>query len=454
MSAKERLRLRVLESVAAGTLGLGQAAGRLGISYRQMRRIRQRHASEGDAGLVHRLRGRPSNRKTPGAVREKAMGLCRGKYAGFGPTLASEYLSREDEQSFSHDTIRRWLLAEGLMPRRRNRGKHRSRRERRRRLGEMTQMDGSWHDWFEGRGGWCCLMVMIDDATGRLFARFYAKETLAAAFDVFGRYAAAYGLPGSLYVDRAAIYRSDKEPTMEQELAGQRPLTQFGRAMKELEVELILANSPQAKGRVERVNGTLQDRLVKAMRLAGIGEIVSANRLLNESFLTAFNEQFAVAAAEGDAHRTTGEPLDQTLCEHHLRRVGEDWCVQWRGTLLQIEKKHETLDLPGKPITVHEMADQSVTLIWQGKTLSWHRVDHRPRRPKPKAAIKNNRRWQPAASHPWKTTPPAARPSSPTAPQPLQREENQCPLRKPHSRGTKGPGSPQATQRPLRLPLR
>jgi hypothetical protein len=322
----------------------------------------------------------------------------------------------------SHDTVRRLLLAEGLMPRRRRRGKHRSRRERRGRLGEMTQMDGSWHDWFEGRGPWCCLMVMIDDATGRVFARFYERETLDAAFDIFGRHAAKHGLPGSLYVDRAGIYRSDKEPTIEQELAGERPVTQFGRAMKHLEVELILANSPQAKGRVERVNGTLQDRLVKAMRLAGMREIVSANRFLEESFLGAFNEQFAVSAtARGDAHRAAGDDLGEVLCEHHERRVGRDWCVQWRGTLLQIEKEHEALGLAGNDVTVREMADQPVQVLWQGKKLTWRQVKQRPRKNKPKPVIENNKRWIPPASHPWKAGLPAARASSPTAPQPLQR---------------------------------
>ena len=231
------------------------------------------------------------------------LALCREKFVGFGPTLVSEYLSELDEPvTVSHDTVRRWLLEEGLLPTRRRRGKHRRRRERRSRFGELVQMDGSWHDWFEGRGDWCCLMVMIDDATGRVLARFYERETLAAALDLFGRYATTRGLPVALYVDRAGIYRSDKAPTLEQELAVERPVTQFGRAMKTLEVELILANSPQAKGRVERVNGTLQDRLVKAMRLAKVSDIAAANRFLDESFLALHNVKFEVGGmTKGDA---------------------------------------------------------------------------------------------------------------------------------------------------------
>jgi transposase len=425
MSAKERLRMAVLARVEDSSMSLSEAALKLGLSYRQMRRVRRRHVDEPDGGLVHQLRGKPSNRKTDPAVRETVLGLCRGggTYAGFGPTLLGEYLlKREKPLSLSHDTLRRWLGAEGLMPCRRRRGNHRSRRERRSRLGQLVQMDGSWHDWFEGRGGWCCLMVMIDDATGRIFARFYEKETLAAAFDVFGRYARSQGLPVSLYVDRAGIYRSDKAPTLEQELAGEVPLTQFGRAMKTLNVELILANSPQAKGRVERCNGTLQDRLVKAMRLAGVSDIAAANRLLEASFLA----RFTVPAAEAlDAHRTATVELKEVLCEHHERTVGRDWCVQWRGRLLQIDERHEGLSLAGKRVTVRELPGGEVQVVWQGQLLSQHGLASRPVRPKPKPVIVNNRRWKPPASHPWKAGLPAARPSSPTAPRPGSREAEQ-----------------------------
>lgn len=428
MNAKERLRMKVLAGVADGSMSLSAAAARLGVSTRQMRRLRRRHAKDEDGGLVHKLRGKGSNRKTDPAVREKVLALCRTTYAGFGPTLLREYLLKLTEPvSLSHDTLRRWLLAEGLMPKRRRRGKHRSRRERRSRFGELVQMDGSRHDWFEGRGEWCCLMVMIDDATGRVFARFYEKETLLAAFDVFGRYALAHGLAVSLYVDRAGIYRSDKEPTLEQELAGERPLTQFGRAMKTLDVELILAHSPEAKGRVERMNGTLQDRLVKAMRLAGISDITSANRFLDETFLGPFNEQFTVSATDTtDAHRASTVELSEVLCAHHQRKVGRDWCVQWRGTLLQIDKRHELLGLAGKTVMLrHLPGGGTVQVVWQGQRLTWQLVPHRPRRAKPRPTIVNNKRWIPPASHPWKAGLPPARGSSPTAPHPVRGEDNQ-----------------------------
>ena len=216
MSAKERLRLEVLTRVVDRQMSLGAAADRLGLSYRQMRRVRLRHHTLGDAGLVHGLRGKASNRRTDAKLRAKVMALCREKYVGFGPTLLGESLLKDESIALSHDTLRRWLTTEGLMPRVRRGSKHRKRRERRKRFGELVQMDGSWHDWFEGRRAWCCLMVMIDDATGEVFARFYERETLDAAMDIFERYARSKGLPKALYVDRAGIYRSDKEPTGEQ----------------------------------------------------------------------------------------------------------------------------------------------------------------------------------------------------------------------------------------------
>ncbi len=244
---------------------------------------------------------------------------------------------------------------------------------------------------------------------------------------MFARYARRYGLPQSLHVDRDSIYRSDRQATVEEELRGQGPATQFGRAMKQLDVELILANSPQAKGRVERCNGTLQDRLVKAMRLAGVSDIAAANRLLEESFLASFNERFTAPAARpgDDAHRAATVELNEVLCEHHERTVGRDWCVQWRGTLLQIDKRHEGLSLAGKRVTSRELPGGEVQVVWQGQLLEWRRVTQRPVRPKPKPVIVNNRRWKPPASHPWKSTLPSAQPSSPTAPRPVPREIDQ-----------------------------
>ncbi|MDB5318486.1 MAG: Mobile element protein [Phycisphaerales bacterium] len=262
-------------------------------------------------------------------------------------------------------------------------------------------MDGSWHDWLEGRGPWCCLMVMIDDATGRVMARFYERETLDASFDLFGRYVKARrGLPRALYVDKAGIYRAE---------AGCPP-TQFGRAMGELGVELILANSPQAKGRVERMNGTLQDRLVKELRLRGVTTVAGANAVLDDGpFLKQFNKPFAVKAAKRtDVHVKVRAALklDEVLCAREARAVGHDWCVQWRGRLLQIDAMHAALNLPrpGRRVTVIAKASGDLLVRYAGAALTWAEVSTRPAPAKAKRARKpvtNNQRWLPGSDHPF-----------------------------------------------------
>ena len=406
LSLKERRRLEVLSGVRDGKVSVAEAARRLGVSERQAWRLKRRYALSGDAGLMHRLRGRASNRKTDDAARSAILGLYRAKYAGFGPTLACEYLAAEDGHEVSPDALGRWLAAEGLFEKRRKRGKHRLRRPRRQCCGELVQMDGSWHDWLEGRGPWCCLMVMVDDATGRALARFYEKETLAAAFEVFGRYATTHGLPRAVYVDKAGIYRAEEGC----------PPTQFGRAMSELGVELILAHSPQAKGRVERMNGTLQDRLVKELRLREVSTMVAANALLDGSFLERFNNQFGVAATKkSDVHRSlpVALKLEEVLCEREARAVSRDWCVQWRGRLLQVDARHAGLDLarPGRRVMVIEQADGKLLVRYAGEALMWVEVSTRPAPVKAKKAKKpptNNKRYVPGPGHPFNRRPACA----------------------------------------------
>ena len=422
MSVKERRRLEVFARVGRGELKLGEASELLGISYRQARRLRMRLKRCGDVGLVHRLRGQSSNRKTDEAVRVRTIKLYRESYRDFSVTLACEYLESKHGIVVGRATLRRWLSAAGLLAARRRRSKHRTRRPRRKHRGELLQMDGSWHDWFEGRGPWCCLMVMIDDATSEVFARFYERETLTAAFDIFGRYATRHGLPRALYVDRAGIYRSDREPTSQELIDEEKPVTQFGRAMRELDVELILANSPQAKGRVERQNSTLQDRLVKAMRLEGIGTIDAANKFLainvagskgkatasvGLTFLSKLNERFGVEPArKANVHRTVKTDLSEVLCEEEPRVVGRDWSVQWRSRLLLINKMHEELGLVSKRVTVREKADGTLRVMWDGQWLTWEEVTERPKRKREKKKpVVNNKKWTPPANHPWNSRP-------------------------------------------------
>ena len=411
MSVKERVRLSVLAQVSSGKLTVTSAAELMRVSVRQARRMWKRYRASGDAGLTHGLRGRAGNRGLKASVKQAVVALYRTRYGDFGPTLAAEKL-KEQGHEIDHETLRRLLLREGLWSRGRRRKAHRSRRERKDCLGEMVQMDGSHHDWFEGRGPWCVLMVMIDDATGRTFARFFEGETTAAAMEVFGSYVRKHGLPMSLYVDRDSIYRSDRQGTVEEELRGQGPATQFGRAMKMLGVELILAHSPQAKGRVERMNGTLQDRLVKELRLAGIGDIASANRFLGKTFLAALNRKFAVKAKErADLHRRipAGMKLDEVLCFEEQRTVSNDWCVSWRKRVFQLDRRHEGMALAGRKLSVREKLNGSIQLLSQGHRLHWRELPERPANKKqPKPPTLNNKFWKPPAGHPWRGLPRAA----------------------------------------------
>jgi hypothetical protein len=397
MSVKERVALDAMGRVKRGELTVVAAAELMGLSVRQARRVWKRFNSDGDRGLVHKLRGRPSNRRLSEDVRQRAVKLHQARYADFGPTLACEKLAAEHGLALSPDTLTALLKARGLWRRKRRRGRHRKWRERRASLGSMVQMDGSHHDWFEGRGPKCVLMVMIDDATSQTDARFYAAETTEAAFDVLGRWVGRRGLPRSLYVDRHAIYRDEDHPD--------RP-TQFGRAMKELGVALICAHSPQAKGRVERRNAVFQDRLVKEMRLRGIDDVVAANALLDKEFLADLNRRYAVKARrDQDLHRPlpAGVSLAEVLCVREHRVVGNDWCVRWRNRWLQVEASHAVLNLPGRKVLVRQLADGTLIVEHEGRRLT---VRELPARPQPvaqaKRTIVNNVRWKPAADHPWK----------------------------------------------------
>jgi transposase-like protein len=371
-----------------------------------MQRIWKRYREQGDAGLMHRGRGRTSNRRLEGGFRQKVLDRYQERYPDFGPTLASEYLVQE-KLAVDHETLRRWLLEAGLWQKKRKRQKHRQRRERRGQRGELIQMDGSHHDWFEGRRGWVVLMVLIDDATNRTYARFYEAEDTRAAMDVFGRYARRYGLPLALYVDHDSIYECTREARMDEELRGVGPQTQFDRAMKQLAVEVIAANSPQAKGRVERRHGVFQDRLVKALRLLKISTLEAANEYLDDTFLPELNRRFTVAARErGDLHRPipAGLALKEVLCLEEPRVVQNDWTVRWRNRWFQVEARHEGLGLAGKEIVVRERLDRSMALLWRGAFLHFRELPGRPARVPAARKDLPRKAWKPAPDHPWKNS--------------------------------------------------
>jgi molybdenum-dependent DNA-binding transcriptional regulator ModE len=418
MSQNERRRLAVLSQVQSGKLTLRKASELLGIGYRQVKRVWARYRTQGDAGLVHRLRGRASNHRGAAKLRRRVLARYAREYADYGPTLAAECLA-EEGLTVPVETLRQWLKAGGLWSGQRRARAHRRRRTRKEHRGELVQMDGSHHDWFEGRRAWAVLMVMIDDATGRIEARFFEEETLAAAQTMFGDYARKHGFPQAIYVDRASIYRSDREPTEAEILAEQEPQTQFGRALETLEVKLILARSPQAKGRVERMNKTLQDRLVKALRRRKIGDLAAANRFLEETFLEPFNAKFGVApAADADLHRAVAADLDlaRELSVQEERVVQNDWTIRWNNAFMQLPRSCQLQ--PGARVLVCEQLDGKLRVFAGDRELSWSATRSEPSRPRktspsPHVPTKSNQGRKPGLTHPWRGR--GARTSAPPA---------------------------------------
>jgi len=404
MSRKERNRLAVMGQVKHRKLSLREAAEVMVLSYRQAKRVWRRYRAEGDAGLVHGLRGRPSARRKDAGLRAQILTRYRSRYADFGPTLAAEYLRREDGLEVDHETLRRWLVVQGLWQSRRRRQQHRQWRERKACLGQMVQLDGSHHDWFEGRRGKAVLMVMVDDATNETGARFFEEETTRASFETFKGWVGEHGVPRSVYADRDSIYRCERVATVAEQVAGQEPQTQFGRAMSVLGVELILANSPQAKGRVERRNGLLQDRLVKAMRLRGISDLEGANRYLEQEFLRDLNGQFTVApASAANVHRAAPGNLREVLSWEEERVVQRDWTVAWENGWYQVDRRHEGLSLAGKSVVVRRLLDGSEQIVYRGQKLEWRKLPARPERPPLRPAPTQPRRDStPAVGHPWR----------------------------------------------------
>jgi len=397
--------MTVMVEVKAARLTLVEAAEVLGLCYRQAKRVWRRYREQGDQGLVHQLRGKPGARAKPAKTKARVLARYAQRYPDFGPTLAAEYLAGEG-LAVDHETLRRWLLAAGQRTVRRRRQRHRQWRERKPCLGAMVQLDGSHHDWFEGRRERCVLMVMVDDATNRVWAQFFEEETTHASYDMLAGWTRRQGLPQSLYVDRDSIYRCEGVGSVAEQLAGREPQTQFGRAMQQLGVELILANSPQAKGRVERMNGVLQDRLVKALRLVGISDIKTANEFLAKDYLPGFNRKFQVKpASAADAHQPIPRKIDEVLSWEVQRVVQRDWTVASEAKWYQLDRQHETLSLAGKKVIVRTLRDGRVQLERNGVKLRWQELSRRPKRPKAQVvrASKPAEAWKPNANHPWRT---------------------------------------------------
>lgn len=400
MSQRERDRLKTLHLVQQNKCSQVEAARLLNLSTRQIRRILRRLAAEGDVGLIHRSRGRPSHARKDALLRKQVLRIYAKDYRDYNLTFACERLSARG-LDVSRETLRQWLLSAGLWRRRRKHPKHRTRRDRKACFGEMVQTDGSIHDWLEGRGPQLTLLVMIDDAMSESMAWFAPAETTEGYFELLGQWLRTHGRMKSLYADgRTVFFGKD----------GQSETTQFGRACKELGIELIRAYSPQAKGRVERFNGTAQDRLVKMLREAKAKTIEQANAVLTETFLPWFNKHCTVEPASGiNAHRPNhpSMPLARILCPHHERTVMNDYTIRLKGRVYQLRKPVQP-GLRGGKVTVEERIDGPLKIRFHGKLLKFDEIQPAAKatvgQPEPPVATQTPRRqaYRPPANHPWR----------------------------------------------------
>lgn len=415
MSQKEVKRAQVLDLLKAGSINQQEAARRMSISPRQTRRLAKRYQVDGLAGLVSKKRGHASNRQLDKTVSAKALALIGAHYSDFGPTLACEKLAERHDLRLSIESTRQMMIKAGYWrPRKGGTVCIHPMRERRSRFGEMIQIDGSPHDWFEGRGEYCTLLVFIDDATGQLTQlRFTPTETTLDYMRVLHQHIQMHGVPVSLYSDKHSIFRihaKEADPDAE---------TQFARATRELGIESIHAHSPQAKGRVERANQTLQDRLVKEMRLAGINNMDEANAWL-PGYMADHNRRFAVAPQDAsDAHLPypgTADDLARILSVQTTRTLSKNLSCQHENQLLQVKTTGAGLGLRGARVTVFTHFDGSHEMLWRTRKLAYS-VMEKPVRQSTvadgksvnvrvdKAIARRNAGHKPAANHPWRKMP-------------------------------------------------
>ena len=411
MSERELRRAAVLAQVKSGCWKLVEAAERMELSYRQAKRLWKRYRSKGAQALVHGSAGRSSNRAKPQKVRAKVMRLIRQKYSGevgarFGPTLAAEHLHSEDRIELSATTVRRWMLAEGLWSRERKRRPHRKRRARREHFGELVQLDGSFHEWLEGRGPRGCLMNLVDDATSTTLCRLGEQETIWAAVGVLRAWMEKYGVPRALYTDWKNVYV--REPTNKELLHGTPALTQFGRMCARLGIKIIAAGSPEAKGRVERNHGTHQDRLVKKLRRKKIATHQAVNQYLEQEYCDDHNRRFAIdAVSEVDYHLPTpgAKQLREIFRLETERTLGNDWVVRHDNRFYQVEAQNRNYAPAKTKVTVCEWEDGTMEIHYRGRKLTHQRIAQRPAKPAP-AGRKRSKPHPPtvvrAADHPWR----------------------------------------------------
>ena len=374
LSQKELQRVSVISACIKGDMACARAAVLLCLSVRQIKRLKKRMREDGEAALAHANRGRPSHRRLPDDVRQQIVQLSRSTYVGFNDHHLCEKLVEREGFSLSRETLRRLLRQHGLgSPRKRRAPAHRQRRLRCARLGELVQLDGSPHDWLEGRGPWLTALGMQDDATGKILAaQFFSSETTFGYLCLLRQLLRRYGVPLAFYGDHSGIFvRNDDCWSVQEQLAGKRQPTQFGRALEQLGVTFIAANSPQAKGRVERLWGVLQDRLTSELRLAQALNIDSANTVLRK-FIADYNRRFARQPRENaTAWRGAPEHLERICCFVHERIVSNDNVVQWEGRRFQIPQQARRFSFAGATVQIYQALDGRVSLYY-GQTRLQH----------------------------------------------------------------------------------
>jgi transposase len=383
MSKKELERKTILEGYICGKLTLNEAAKRMRVSYRQAKRIWRKYKSERDAGLCHKSRGKRPPNTLDESFKKGILDLYQKKYMEFGPTYATEKLLEDDGKLVNAETLRLWLKEAGLWHRKRKHKVYRERRERRPHFGDLLQIDGSIHAWFHGNEEKSCLLNIVDDATGVTFALLDTGETTKILLTTFKKWIERYGIPKAVYVDLKSVYVSPKrmKEKYDDDLLIGEGFSVFEQVCKALNIEIIRAYSPQAKGRVERKHGVFQDRFVKDLKLYGIKTIEAANEYLEEKFLNKINDKFAKAPeGGGDSHRDpkSYSDLKEIFCWRYTRQLKNDWTIQFKREYYQVDKENNHLPEAGTLITIKQYLDGSMRFWYEGKELNYRPLQRKP----------------------------------------------------------------------------
>lgn len=370
MSEKERKRKVIMEAVLSGQFTLSDAADHMEVSYRQAKRIKHKYIKYGDAGLMHQSRGKPSGHRKSEKFKRKVIDLYQEKYCTWGPKFASEFMAEEDSIEVNPETLRLWLKAEGLWVRKRKRSSFRQRRERKEKFGELLQIDGSIHNWLGPEKPKCCLFNMVDDATSTCLAMLDKGETTWGLLTILKKWIKKYGIPQAVYVDLKSVYVSPSD-------TGQ---SVFEEVCKKLDIRIVRAYSPQAKGRVERSHQIFQDRFVKELELKNITELDEANKLLDKKVIKRFNDKFSKpASSQIDGHRKANSfgNLNHLICWEEIRRVKNDYTVQFDNQHYQLDRYNNIVVTPKSKVIIRKHLNGRVSIWYKGARLKYRSIENR-----------------------------------------------------------------------------